>query len=64
MWSKIKSFLAGVREELRHVNWPSRSEAIYLTIVVVVGALALAFFLGAFDYLFEYLLKLILLKHA
>lgn len=62
MWSKTKSFLAGVREELRHVNWPSRSEAIYLTIVVVVGTLALAIFLGAFDYLFEYLLKLILLK--
>jgi preprotein translocase SecE subunit len=64
MWARIKNYFAGVREELRHVNWPSRSEAIYLTIVVIVGALFLAAFLGAFDYSFEYLLKLILLKHA
>lgn len=64
MWSKIKNFLAGVRQELRHVNWPTRSEAIRLTIIVIIGALVLAAFLGAFDYLFEYLLKLILFKHA
>ncbi len=64
MWSRIKNFFAGVREELRHVNWPSRSEAIYLTLVVIAGSVILAIFLGAFDYLFEYLLKLILLRHA
>jgi preprotein translocase SecE subunit len=64
MWGRIKNFLAGVREELRHVNWPARNEAIYLTLVVIVGSLALAAFLGAFDFIFQYLLKLILLKHA
>ena len=61
MFGKIKNFLAGTRQELRQVNWPTRSEALRLTIIVIIGSLILAGFLGAFDYFFTYLLKLILL---
>jgi len=57
MFDKIKNFFAESRQELRHVNWPTRAEAIRLTAVVIGISLGLAVFLGAFDYLFTYLLK-------
>ena len=57
MFEKIKHFFAESRNELRHVNWPTRQEAIRLTAIVIGLALGLAVFLGAFDYLFTYLLR-------
>ena len=46
--------------ELRKVKWPTRKEAINLTIVVLVVSIAMAFFLGGLDYIFSWLLKLII----
>ncbi len=57
MFDRIKHFFAESRTELRHVNWPTRREAIRLTAIVIGISLGLAVFLGAFDYLFSYLLK-------
>jgi preprotein translocase subunit SecE len=57
MFEKIKHFFAEARIELRHVNWPTRQEAARLTAIVISISLGLAVFLGAFDYLFTYLLK-------
>jgi preprotein translocase subunit SecE len=48
------------RQEIRHVNWPTRQEAIRLTTVVIVIALGISVFLGAFDFIFTYLLQQIL----
>lgn len=62
MVQRIKRFFEEARVELRHVNWPTRAEAIRLTVVVIVISLAIAVFLGAFDYLFSYLLKTFILK--
>ena len=57
MFGKIKHFFAESAIELRHVNWPSRQEAIRLTVIVIGISIGLAIFLGAFDYLFTYILK-------
>lgn len=57
MFDRIKHFFAEARAELRHVNWPTRQEAIRLTGIVIGISLGLALFLGAFDYLFTYILK-------
>jgi preprotein translocase subunit SecE len=57
MFAGIKNFFVESRQELRHVNWPTRKEAIRLTMIVIGIALGLAVFLGAFDYLFSYLIK-------
>lgn len=58
---RIKLFFEEARTELRHVNWPTRTEAFRLTWVVVALSLILAVFLGAFDYLFtiglEYIIR-------
>lgn len=57
MIGTIQKFFAESRQELRHVNWPTRQEAIRLTIVVIGMSVALAAFLGAFDYLFTAIMK-------
>ena len=57
MFGKIKHFFKESEQELRHVNWPTREEAIRLTAIVIGISIGLAVFLGAFDYLFAYILK-------
>ncbi len=57
MIASIKKFFAESRQELRHVNWPTRQEAVRLTLIVIGIAVALSVFLGAFDYLFSYIMK-------
>ena len=52
MFSRIKNFFAEARQELRHVNWPTRNEAIRLTSIVIGISIGLALFLGLFDYFF------------
>jgi preprotein translocase subunit SecE len=54
---RIKRFFTESWTELRHVNWPTRQEAVRLTSVVIGMSLGLAVFLGLFDYLFTTLLK-------
>lgn len=62
MFGRIKAFFQETRQELKHVNWPTRQEAVRLTAFVVILSLALAGFLGAFDYLFTFILKKFILK--
>ncbi len=51
--NRIKRFFEEARSELRHVNWPTRQEAIRLTLIVIGLSVVLAAFLGAFDLAFE-----------
>lgn len=57
MFERIKKFFEESRTEFRHINWPTRDEAIHLTAVVIGLSLALALFLGLFDYAFTNLIK-------
>ena len=57
MFKKVKNFLEEARQEFRHVNWPTRNEAIRLTAIVISLSVGIALFLGFFDYVFTYLLK-------
>lgn len=45
--------------ELRKVNWPTREEATQLTIIVLVVLAGSSVFLGALDYVFTSLFRLI-----
>ena len=45
--------------ELRKVNWPTREEATQLTIIVLAVLAGSALFLGALDYLFTGLFRLL-----
>jgi len=61
MIGKLKSYLRESFREFKRINWPSRKEAALLVAVVVFLSLVIAFYLGALDYVFAYILgKLIL----
>jgi len=54
-FTKIGNFLKEVRQELKKVTWPTRQETIKYSLVVIGISLAVAFFLGAADLLFQWL---------
>ena len=56
----IRKFYRETIAELRKVSWPTRSEAINLTRVVLVVIVLMSSFLGILDYLFTQLFGLIL----
>ncbi|MCX6753201.1 MAG: preprotein translocase subunit SecE [Candidatus Nomurabacteria bacterium] len=51
--SKIKEYFADTKTELKHVNWPTKMQTIYYTLIVVVLSVGLAYILGLFDFLFS-----------
>jgi len=61
MFERIKIFFQESQEEWRHVNWPPRSEAIYLTGVVVGFSVILAALLGVFDAALYYVLSIFII---
>lgn len=38
---------------MKHVNWPSRQQTIVFTIIVILISVAVAYFLGFFDFVFS-----------
>ncbi len=62
MFLSIKKFFSEARTELRHVNWPTRQEAIRLTLIVIGISVGMAVFLGGFDYLFSFLIRNFILQ--
>lgn len=50
-------FIQEVIAELKKVSWPSRQETIKLTLVVIMVATILGFFVGGLDILFVNLSK-------
>jgi len=59
---KIIQFLKEAKAELLKVNWPSKSQTINYTMIVIGISIVVAFFLGGLDYFFGYLLKIFILK--
>lgn len=52
----ITRYINETRAEFKHVNWPTRKQAIAYSVAVIVISVLTAYFLGAFDYLFQTLL--------
>jgi len=48
----VSKFLKGVRGELSYIQWPTKNESIYYTIIVIIISLVIAAYLGALDELF------------
>ena len=57
IWERIVRYLREVRAELARVDWPSRRELTGSTLIVLVVLIALALYLGAWDYLFTVSVK-------
>jgi preprotein translocase subunit SecE len=57
--NRLVRYLKETRAELRKVSWPTRQQAINLTLIVLAVTVAMAIFLGAVDLLFASLLRLL-----
>ena len=51
--SKITEYLKETRAELKHVIWPSGSQTLYYTLIVIVLSVLIAYYLGIFDFIFS-----------
>jgi preprotein translocase SecE subunit len=56
---RAKKFFSEALTEIRRVNWPSRRESVKMVLVVIGFSLAVAAFLGFFDFLFVNFIKTI-----
>ncbi len=56
----MKEFITGLKTEFTHITWPGGREAFWLSILVIVIALLVGYYLGLFDALFAWLLRLII----
>lgn len=63
-FNSITNYIRGSFTELTKVVWPTKSQAVKLTIIVMVFCLLSAFVLGALDYGFNSLYTFILNKIA
>jgi len=58
------AFVRDIIDELRKVVWPTRRDAIRLTIMVIAVCVAVGLFLGALDYGFAELVSKVFLGGA
>ena len=49
-----------VRSEISKVEWPTRKEVIFLSVVIILASTFVALFLGGLDVIFQDVLKRIL----
>ncbi|MBU2025523.1 MAG: preprotein translocase subunit SecE [Patescibacteria group bacterium] len=60
MFKKLIVFLKEARNELKKVKWPSKEQTMKYTKEVIIMSVAVAFFLGALDFIFNLIVTKIL----
>ncbi len=60
--NRLARFWRETVAELRKVVWPTRDQAINLTVIVVATVVAMSAFLGAVDYILTQIVKLIVTR--
>ncbi len=56
----IVSYLKETKAELSHVSWATRSQAVQYTALVILISLVVSAYLGLFDSVFSFILKLVI----
>ncbi len=59
---KIINYIKETRAEMSHVSWPTKKQATIFTVAVIVFSFLVAFYLGAFDALFSYILESLIIR--
>jgi preprotein translocase subunit SecE len=59
---KAPGWVSEIWSELKKVTWPTRDETAYLTMVVIVVAVAVGIVLGGIDIFFNWLIDQVLLS--
>jgi len=57
--NRITKYLKEVRAEIRKVTWPSRTEVLRLSAIVIMVLLAMSAFMALIDYAFSWLMRLV-----
>ncbi|MDO8468370.1 MAG: preprotein translocase subunit SecE [Candidatus Peribacter sp.] len=60
MFKKTSDFLRGAVEELHHVRWPTRQQAVRLSLIVVAFVFGSAVIFGVVDFVLSRLVTLLL----
>lgn len=60
---RLTQYINDALQELRHVRWPTRQQAVRLSLIVIAFSAVCAVAFGGIDYLFSLALKF-LLTHA
>lgn len=60
--NRITQYFRETRAELRKVVWPTRQEAINLTLIVVGTIVAMSIFFGAIDYVLTALFRFLIVR--
>lgn len=55
--SRLGNYFRDTAAEMKHVSWPTQTQALVYTALVVVICAVVAVFLGAFDYVFTTILN-------
>lgn len=58
--AETSQFAKDIESEAKRITWPSRQETVKSTLAVVVISAVFASFLGIVDYLFSWVIRLIL----
>lgn len=59
-WQKPLIFLKETRSQLKKVTWPTRREAVRMTMTVIGISLLMAVFIGSLDFIFTKLTGLLI----
>ena len=58
--NKLIKYIKESVEEMKKVTWPTKKETYNYTLLVIGISLSVAIFLGALDYIFSFVLDLII----
>ncbi|MFZ2149912.1 MAG: preprotein translocase subunit SecE [Minisyncoccia bacterium] len=58
--SKFIEYLKETKGELKHVNWPTKQQTMYYTLLVIALSIIIGYYLGVFDYIFSQALQRII----
>jgi preprotein translocase subunit SecE len=57
--SRLGNYIRDTRAEMKHVSWPTQTQTVVYSILVILISVIVALFLGAFDYVFTNLLDMV-----
>ncbi len=53
----MSNYIKETQAEMKHVSWPTRSQVVMFTILVIVISIVISLFLGVWDSIFKYILE-------
>lgn len=64
LYQGLIEYFKGSQQELKRVIWPSWQITLRYTLIVIVISVGVALILGAFDFAFDYFLRLLIFRKS